>query len=131
MPFGWITPSKVFIETPRFSHFRAIIDNSILSNLLPENLRNTDDLDAIAQACQSLAEAGEHPEWHCYEMACDSREADVVNAMYDAGAIRVGTAISGICFEGRPKAITNLAQFCKDFAEERENTAIFEPRRGK
>jgi hypothetical protein len=126
--FGWITPSREFVEVEPWGHVEAIGQHECLKRLIDNDLLDFSSLDYIREGCEELIAQGEHPEWHCYEMACDSRRDAIVQALYDAGAVRVGSHGNSLCVEGKPEAITNLHQFCKDFAEDRDMHAVFEPR---
>jgi len=126
--FGWITPSRVFVPTSAWGHYDAIMGNDALKRLIPDELQDTSHLEHIKEGCEELIAQGEHPEWHCYEMACDSHRDQVVEALYASGAVRVGSQGNTLYYEGSPQGISNLHQFCKDFAEDHNMGAAFEPR---
>jgi len=75
-----------------------------------------------------MAEKGEHPEWHGYEMTNDSCTGQVIGALYKAGCLRVGSTGDRMHFEGTATTIQNLHQKAKDLAEGHGMTAEFEPR---
>lgn len=130
MIFGWITPSRVFVPTQAYLHIEAVCKNEVLQSLLPDGLKDPEtELEYVRRGCEESVEAGEHPEWHRYEMALDRFGSDVIKALYESGAVRVGEAPNKIlCFEGTPQGLANLHQFCKDFAEDLGMTPKLEPR---
>lgn len=123
--YGWILPSRTVIRCSFYGHLPAIAKNDEAMSLLPSSLQNFwEDLEYIESECQALANKGEHPEWHCYEIAESDYRHQVRTALYNAGAVRFGTyKISSsriMTFEGKGNGLANLKQKCEDFAEEND-----------
>jgi len=103
---GWLTPAGQAIACRRYGHLETIKhlpgapDISDLMNLIDEAERD----------CQALEDAGEHPEWHNYEMALDDGIFQAHNRIYNTGFVRIGTNRYWhlIEFEGTKAALENL-----------------------
>lgn len=128
--FGWLTPDNNFIECEPYEHMDILRDN-------PEVLATSDiqdrfeELDAIEADCQALAENGEHPEWHHYEMAEYALSKDLYELLLKNGFIRVGenTTTNTLHFEATPETIKNRMQNCIDLASQFGKYYKFEPQR--
>jgi len=70
-----------------------------------------------------------HAEWHQYEMHCDRVIPKIIQELYRNKYIRVGSSDDEIHFEAFPNVIKSRYQECKDFAEQHEMQAVFEPKR--
>lgn len=128
--FGWLTPKGNFIECSLYEHLAVIMKN--------DEARRVDKLavlqsglESVEEGCLELIARDEHPEWHCYEMACDDARYEVWKILMNEGFIRLGQNGDRIHFEGRPNILKNRMQACKDFAENRNCTAEFEPQRNE
>jgi hypothetical protein len=115
---GWMTPTGNFIECQTYCHFSAILKHEELSAAL-EGWGETKRLELIRiyQGCQDLVNRGEHPEWHCYEMAEDDIKYEARIKLLRKGFLRVGTKGNTLYFEGKSHGIKKLFQTAKDFAE--------------
>ena len=127
--FGWLTPAGKFIESKVWDHFKCIADNDDLKNLVPDYDVGESNVESARQGCEALSDEGEHPEWHSYEIAQSGFEYNVVEAVYKAGGVRVGSSSGSMYFDGIPDAIKNLYQKCKDLAEGYDMNAVFQPRK--
>jgi hypothetical protein len=127
--FGWVTPCRLFIETKSFQHFKLIGETPELLKLVPDYDKLQSDIDDVEQGCMALADNGEHPEWHNYEIARSHANGEAIGSLYNSGAIRVGSANGTMYFEGTSEAIQNLYQFCKDLAENYGMAVKFEKRK--
>jgi hypothetical protein len=124
--FGWITPKGEFVEVDMYEHIIVIARHKEA----PVKVQiMVSDLDACEAESLALIERGEHPEWHCYEMMQDRLKPDMYRLLLNEGFIRVGKKDDRIHFEGRPNILKKQMQRCKDFAENYDCTAEFEPQR--
>ncbi len=129
--FGWITPSKEFIKVQAYCHLEEIGKNEKLSVYVPKLDDYRQRVQDACDSCQASVDAGEHGEWHHYEITQDTMSGRVVCDLYKAGCVRVGLPYqsSALHFEGTPEGINNLMQFCKDFAENHGYACKFEPQK--
>ncbi len=126
--FGWLTPAREFVSCSAYGHL-GIIKDPVLKQYLPCLDAEICRVEALKEQAESNILAGEHPEWHWYEMAQYSLEDCIVCSLYDAGCLRVGSYRDILCFEGRSSGIKNLYQCGKDLAENHNMTAKFEVRK--
>ena len=125
--YGWLTPRGKFEECTRWGHFEA---PSVLA--LWESEGYDERLADVEAGCQSDANAGEHPAWHCYDMAQSDFRSDLISQLYGLGFIRVGTNGMDIHFEygsgclvdGKLKACVFVA--CNALAKAKGCLPIFE-----
>lgn len=127
--YGWLSPRGNFYEVPQFGHLQAINQHIELKKFVPKLEDELSKLDQIERDSEELIARGEHPEWHCYEMAKSQLEYEVLDALYGNGCLRVGTSGHVMYFEGFPEAIKNLKYKAETLAEEYGMTAKFEPRK--
>jgi hypothetical protein len=128
--FGWLTPSREFIATDPMKHLEAVYANSSLKKYVPWLDEDMGTLKSSYDARMQAIDDGEHPEWHGYEMLEDGIRSEVIDALYKAGCLRVGSHGGDLMyFEGTPEAIKNLYQKARDLAESHGKQAKFEPRR--
>ena len=124
--YGWLT-AKGFAETDLHQHLNAECVRQLI-----EGNKELDELeeraDATDASCQEAADAGEHPEWHWYEMAYDDYICAVVRTCYDAGFIRVGTRGDEIHFEYKGELGARVDR-CNSLADSFEMKPVF-TRRG-
>lgn len=78
--------------------------------------RVAEDVSFAEEECTELAEAGEHPEWHVWEMVSDNARREVMNTMFKAGFVRYGTYDGNMHFEGTREGISKSRETCKTFA---------------
>lgn len=126
---GWMAPNGDFIECALYEHMDVIRSHNIFSKYVPKLDDIFSRLDHICDSCQKAANSGEHPEWHCYEMACDNERSNIRRLLLNAGFIRIGQSKDSIHFEGRPNHLKTKHQKCKDFADSYGADAVFEPER--
>lgn len=126
---GWLAPNNEFIQCNLFEHIEIIRENKIFSKYVPKIDDIIQNIENIYDSCQSYADHGEHPEWHCYEMACDDARPEIRRLLLNAGFIRVGESKNGLHFEGRPNHLKTKHQRCKDFADSYAAEAYFEPQK--
>lgn len=126
---GWIAPDGNFIECPNYQHFSVLVKHPIIGKL-PKIVEMLAYTEGIADSCQALSEAGEHPEWHTYEIAVENGKYQMLDYLLDEGYIRVGNSRERMHFEGRPHVLKEKLQFCKYFAESYGKEYVFEPQKG-
>ncbi len=126
--FGWLSPRGNFYQVDMFQHIEAVEKVPELKNLIPNFDDEVAALEHLRQWSNDQIEAGEHPDWHTYEMASDDFKYSIIKSLYNAGCLRVGSSGSSIHFEGKSPAISNLYQKAKDLAEEHGMQAVFEPK---
>lgn len=121
--YGWIDPNGVFEICASYMHAKAKCLDHIW-----EETGAQDRVDATERSCQAAADAGEHPEWHCYEMAQDAANAEVCREAVKRGFVRVGVRDGCVHFEfAQNKFSAAQKQACEDIAEERGFTPVWEP----
>lgn len=125
--YGWLTPSRDYIETRVYGHVQEIGKNPMLKKYIPWFDREWESAEELARSSQEMLDQGEHPEWHSYEMAQDDLKTRVVSELYGKGLLRVGTQQGVMYFEGSPGGIKNLYEYAKQFAESHGMSAKFEP----
>ena len=124
---GWMTPSGKFLMCGMYMHLSQALDFPEIKQALGDWGEQSDArLTQVMAGCQDAIAHGEHPEWHSYEMASDSVQYKLREKLLKAGFLRVGTMGNSIHFEGKPHAIKNLFQKCKDFAEGHGMGYVFE-----
>ena len=112
--FGWITPTKRVIACDPYLHLETFLCDDEIRRLLPKAEEWHGELVSSYEGSQDLIAAGEHPEWHCYEMLESDIRSDVYKALLDAGCIRIGSDSSGTpCFEGRGVVVADRLQFIR------------------
>ena len=89
------------------------------------------DIDDVYESCNREAEeyGNASAEWHYYEMACGDAISEIIKILYKKGYLRIGESKDGLHFEGFPDTIRDRYQKCKDFAEQYDKRAIFEPQK--
>ena len=125
---GWLTPKNEFVEAPLFEHMSVISGDE---RMQPERvLAVLEDLQETERLCAETAarEGASNAEWHIYEIKSDRASAKIWDILMQEGYLRVcSTEDNTIHFEGRPFAIKDKAQYCKDWAESFGCTADFHP----
>lgn len=123
MKAGWLLPNREFVECELFAHLEVVANNASLRKLVPDTIFS--NLEEVELWCQELADSGDHPEWHCYEMARDDANDKVRDILLDAGCYRVGRVGNRLYFEC---SIFDpiMMQYAKDLAESQGLTADFE-----
>ena len=115
--YGWVSVRGQFYVVDKFTHF-SIIQKLPISNELKGKIDSwVDDLKDVGKSCEDLADAGEHPEWHCYEMTEDSIRDDIIKSMYEEGWIRFGRNVGRNMweFEGFPKPLKDRLSVIRKF----------------
>ena len=129
--FGWITKDNQVLLCKEYDHFETLRE-------FPEITKYVDidgiieSLDWVQQDCCNLAQEGEHPEWHHYEMYEDSCRDRVWSTLLKNGFIRFGIAYNDderMYFEGLPEVIKDKYEKCKSVAENNDRTAKFNPQK--
>ena len=123
--FGWLTPRNQFIECGMWAHLSVILQNDEARSIT-DLVEIESHLEYVEEGCQELIDQDEHPEWHTYEMACSDAAHDMVKILYDHQFIRIAQKGDRVHFEGRPNALKDAHQRCKDFAEGHACTAEFD-----
>lgn len=59
------------------------------------------------QSCQDLADEGEHPEWHHYEMTQSSEEYRIIKKVYASDWLRIYYKDGTLTIEGKDTACKN------------------------
>lgn len=128
---GWLCPDGQFIQCPMYEHLDILNEHDIFFKKVPKALELMEELEAVHQACQDLADREGHHngEWHCYEMATDRIRPEIWRLVLNAGFIRVGESDDELYFEGRPNVLKSRHQACVDLAESYGTKANFEPKR--
>lgn len=84
---GYIDLNKHKIHTfDVYGHFEFIEDNYRHIDRIDEILNG---INSVHESCESLIENGEHPEWHCYEMAKDSSESTINAILMNNNILRL------------------------------------------
>ena len=123
--FGWITPQKEFIDCGRFEHLEVLSKHESMCNR-PEIAELISSAEEAERGCQALVDAGEHGEWHSYEMALDDVKDAVWKLAMEEGYVRVCSDGSTIHFEMNTNVMPDMRQFCVDFADDRQMAYQFE-----
>lgn len=122
--YGWISPRGNVFGCDRYGHFEAIAEWADIKELLPQVFGMLESLVFSRESCEESCAAGEHPSWHCYEMACDRQEPKIKAALLSAGFIRIGTSpyAKMVEAEGNPEAIlsrmTTIKRILKEYNAE-------------
>lgn len=120
--FGWIAPHGEVLGGDVYSHVNILKNDAHL----PEKLRQVfEEIEDAFQYCSHLADSGEHPEWHRYDMAAHS----VTYEAYKVGYIRLGVNIHAGVFgvEGKSEFIhsrMDMIQRLKDQFEQHNNVEL-------
>lgn len=115
--FGWLTNRGEFYGVPYSGHLKALKElplPSDMSNLYDELQQ---DIDAAEESCQELVDAGEHGEWHHYEMTVDRSIDRFVEELYKHGWIRIGKSYHDNVFEfeGKPESLKSKMDYINKF----------------
>jgi hypothetical protein len=122
LKFGWITNKGDIVVCAMYDHFSKEV-----LKLANESIKDFDSwyeseyesVKATEQSCQNLIEQGEHPEWHCYEIANDHFHFECLTKLYNAGWIRFGSYDNtNYELEGFKFAFTNQADKIQTFKED-------------
>jgi len=116
---GWITDKGELIGCKSFHHKSILWDYLKCQEV--DSLRER--IEEVERECSELADAGEHPEWHVYEMCEYDAENKIVQIAYEKGFVRIGLdqrrKVIGV--EGCPKALKNRMQQIKTIVEKFNN----------
>ena len=117
---GWITNKGKVIECKPFNHF--CVQDETLLNIWDERQEEVREIEEI---CNARMEAGEHPEWHVYEIAESDCTAQAYSDAYDLGYLRLSPwnyrgELPQLAVEGRPEYIENHKKVIKELAEKHE-----------
>jgi len=122
---GWITDRGELIGCKSFRH-----KNVLWANIKCQEVKDLiEKVEETERGCCELADAGEHPEWHVYEMCKDWAQDEIVRIAYAQRFIRIGIdrRRKEIGVEGHPNALKNRMQQIKSIVErfERKNGEKF------
>ncbi len=116
--FGWLTPTGILIPCELYKHKDVLLDNEEIMNKFPWIKDELENLDSIAESSNRMIEQGEHPEWHCWEIANDSLSYDIYTALIKEGYIRLGkTFDNDIEAEGHSNFISDRMQYLNTIIE--------------
>lgn len=116
--FGWISNSGECFGCEQWCHV-SIIEKIVIDEKIKTKIDEINEsVEETRKRCQELADNGEHPEWHSYEMADDDACAETVQHLFNSGWIRIGTTREIIEAEGLSESITTHYQLLKDLEEE-------------
>ncbi len=88
--YGWLLPDGTAHECAKYNH-----SNISLAVLVDPNFQEQQqDVRDAHQECTDLDDAGEHPEWHSYEMTLGRIDWQARKLLYAKGALRYGTFTS-------------------------------------
>ena len=122
--FGWISPRGNVLGCDCYGHLETLAEWPEVKETLPEIADTLEGLEDIRKKSEDLIAQGEHPEWHCYEIACDREESRVKDALINAGHVRIGTSrhAETVEAEGIPEAIksrmTTIQRIVKEYNAE-------------
>lgn len=107
--FGWIAPNGTTVGCPMFNHLSGIRSWELATDI-QEISDAFESLDDVERSCNELADAGEHPEWHMYDMAEMELTPVIIDSLYENGFVRVGVnqRSKEMGVEGIPTAIASL-----------------------
>lgn len=107
--YGWISPRGNVLGCDCYGHLETLAAWADVKEALPQVAATLESLDDIRKDSEDLIAKGEHPEWHCYEMACDREESKIKEALLAAGFIRIGTSRHAemVEAEGNPESISS------------------------
>lgn len=114
--FGWISPSGRLIPCSQWGHYDVIINDEEIESAIPWIHASWGGVEAAREECENLANSGEHPEWHIYEIAEDNFRYKVWEALMSAGFLRVGTSVYGkiVEIEGSRDTLSKYLNNIKD-----------------
>lgn len=117
--FGWISPNGATIGCEMYDHVTSITNWHAIKSI-PEVVDAMEDVRQASLTCESLANAGEHPEWHIYEMAEWDACTTITKTLYERGFVRIGvnTRAQKMGMEGTSSAIQSLLQKAKSILRE-------------
>lgn len=127
---GWINSKGVVIETKPYQHLKDV--DEVLSNIWKPL---QEEIDEAYRCSEELSEAGEHPEWHRYEIAESDCQARAYDEAYALGYLRISPYLRTseqpmIAVEGLQKWIETHKYVLKELADKhgcRIKTYIHEP----
>lgn len=117
---GWITNKGKIIECKPYNHFD--VDDDDLLNLWDEYVQ---EIQIAFNMCNGLAEAGEHPEWHYYEITQNDCKNEAYSDAYKLGYLRISPwirigEIPMLAVEGLSKFINTHKLIIKELANKYE-----------
>lgn len=119
--FGWITPTSRILYCDRWCHDEVLKkDNEVLK--VDEVREQIETKENIGKSCQELADNGEHPEWHCYEMYDIDYQCLLSN-----GFIRFGSLDNRLHFEGKREVLASKLDVIKRESESNNMDYVLEP----
>ena len=131
---GWLLPDGTHVFSEEYEHIYIALSTPALRTMLNEQL--LDALEGVRDTmdtCNALCQAGEHGEWHIYEMACSDYEACGGNAQVWAELLDGGCARFGILdgtklmkFELRAEHLFKLRPHAEELAYKHKRHADFE-----
>jgi len=114
--FGWICPCGCIVGCSLHEHMDVVAALPGAPDV--EDLRK--QVAEARRGCEELDEAGEHPEWHTYDMALDDAQFTAYERLMTAGFIRVGyhRHRHNLDFEGSADALGRQKRFIQRIVED-------------
>lgn len=117
---GWITNKGKVIVCGTYEHFN-VEDETLVNIWKPYE----EQIGSAYQACEDLANEGEHPEWHNYEMCQDDCQRRAYDDAYKLGYLRLTSLnprgeLPRIAVEGLPQWIESHKIIIKELADKYE-----------
>lgn len=125
---GWYLPTGKFVECPLYKHF-SMTTISELREYTNSFDALQEELDGIRKSCDWLYENGDHPEWHCYEIAENQMQWQLSKELYNNGCIRVGERSGTLHFEGTFSILKEREEDLACFAQSHGKKYELEPRK--
>ena len=67
--------------------------------------------------CDALAEEGEHPEWHTYEMTLDHNKSIAYTKLYEKGYFRIRSRRQYMYIQGLSQSLENHKYILKEIKD--------------
>lgn len=111
--YGWISHRGNVLGCDCYGHLGTLAAWTDVRDALPQIAATLERLDDIRKESEDLIANGEHPERHCYEMACDREKSKIRDALLSAGFVRIGTSLRTETIEAEGKSHAILTRMAK------------------